>query len=188
MARTHLLALLVASACATNSSSGPDYSGPSGDDSMDAGSGDTTGGGARAQATLRLFQERDKLAAFKDYCHARLDAAGVPTDPDSPHKAEGCRIGGRLDYVFARVKELERKYAAGDNIGDGHIKQELAEAINAMLEPMRARRAEYEKPGGDDAVIDIIKDGTRRANVIAEETLHLAKKAMKLDFGARVLR
>jgi tryptophanyl-tRNA synthetase len=88
----------------------------------------------------------------------------------------------------ARVKELEAKYAAGDNIGDGHIKQELAERINELLEPMRARRAEYEKPGGDDLVIDIIKDGTRRANVIAEETLYHAKKAMKLDYGSRSLK
>lgn len=87
----------------------------------------------------------------------------------------------------ARVKELERKYTEGDNIGDGHIKQELAEHINALLEPMRARRAEYEKPGGDDAIIDIIKDGTRRANTVAEETLFLAKKAMELDFGKRSL-
>lgn len=41
-----------------------------------------------------------KLQAFKDYVHARLDAAGVPTDPDSPHKAEGCQIGARLDWMF----------------------------------------------------------------------------------------
>jgi tryptophanyl-tRNA synthetase len=87
----------------------------------------------------------------------------------------------------ARVKELERRYAAGDNIGDGHIKQELAEAINVLLEPMRARRAEYEKPGGDEAVIEIIRAGTRRANAVAEETLYLAKRAMKLDFGPREL-
>jgi tryptophanyl-tRNA synthetase len=87
----------------------------------------------------------------------------------------------------ARVKELERKYAAGDNIGDGHIKQELAEAVNVLLEPMRVRRAEYEKPGGDEAVIDIIKAGTRRANAVAEETVYLAKKAMGLDFGPRRL-
>lgn len=86
-----------------------------------------------------------------------------------------------------RVAELERRYAAGDNIGDGHIKQELAEHINALLEPIRARRAEYEKPGGDDLVIDIIKAGTKRANAIAEETLYLAKQAMKLDFGRRTL-
>lgn len=84
-----------------------------------------------------------------------------------------------------RVRELERRYAAGDNIGDGHVKAEIADAINAMLEPMLARRAEYEKPGGDDLVIDIIRRGTRRANEVAEETLAMAKRAMSLDFGPR---
>ena len=98
-----------------------------------------------------------------------------------------------FDYVRAfihdadRVAELERRYAAGDNIGDGHVKQEVAEAINALLEPIRAKRAEYEKPGGDDLIIDIIKAGTNRANGVAEETLHMAKEAMGLDFGRRTL-
>src|SRR5262245_29861574 len=36
----------------------------------------------------------------------------------------------------ARVAELERKYAAGDNIGDGHIKAEVADAISKLLAPM----------------------------------------------------
>ncbi|MFM9995486.1 MAG: tryptophan--tRNA ligase [Phycisphaerales bacterium] len=87
----------------------------------------------------------------------------------------------------ARVKELEDRYTRGDNLGDGHVKQEVAEWINKLLEPMRARRAEFEKPGGDDAVIDIIRAGTKRANAVAEETLFLAKQAMKLDFGRRTL-
>lgn len=87
----------------------------------------------------------------------------------------------------ARVAELKDRYARGDNLGDGHVKQELAEAINALLDPMRTRRAEYEKPGGDDAIIDIIKAGVKKANATAEETLHLAKRAMKLDFGRRTL-
>ncbi len=87
----------------------------------------------------------------------------------------------------ARVKELERRYAEGDNLGDGHVKQEIAEAVNAMLEPMRARRAEYEQPWGDEKVVEIIRAGTARANRVAEETLFMAKKAMKLDFGARRL-
>jgi tryptophanyl-tRNA synthetase len=87
----------------------------------------------------------------------------------------------------ARVAELERRYAAGDNLGDGHIKQEVAESINAMLEPMRQRRARYEQPEGDELVIDIIKAGTRRANLAAEETLYRAKQAMNLDFGRRTL-
>lgn len=88
----------------------------------------------------------------------------------------------------ARVAELKDRYQRGDNIGDGHIKQELAAAINVLLEPMRARRAEFEKPGGDDLVIDIIRAGTARANLVAEETLHMAKQAMKLDFGKRSVR
>jgi hypothetical protein len=49
---------------------------------------------------------RDKLQRFKDYVHARLDAAGVTVDPESSHKAEGCRIGGRLDEVFQVRAEL----------------------------------------------------------------------------------
>lgn len=84
-----------------------------------------------------------------------------------------------------RVKELEDRYAKGDNIGDGHIKAEVTEAINELLEPMRERRAEYEKPGGEDTVLDIIRQGTKQANAVAEETLRMAKEAMKLDFGSR---
>lgn len=83
----------------------------------------------------------------------------------------------------ARVKELERAYAAGDNIGDGHIKVEVAEAIDRLLTPMRERRAQFE--GDDDAIIDILRDGTRRANERAEETLARAKDAAKLGFFKR---
>jgi tryptophanyl-tRNA synthetase len=88
----------------------------------------------------------------------------------------------------ARIAELKDKYTRGDNIGDGHIKQELAENINILLEPMRVRRARFEQPDGEGLVLDIIKSGTARANITAEETLYRAKQAMKMDFGSRVLR
>ena len=67
------------------------------------------------------------------------------------------------------------------------IKQELGAAINAMLDPMRERRAQYDAPGGDDLVIDIIREGTKRANETAEATLWRAKEAMGLDFFKRSL-
>jgi len=89
---------------------------------------------------------------------------------------------------LARVAELKDRYTRGDNMGDGHIKQELAEQINMLLEPMRQRRAEFETPSGDEAIIAIIRAGTKRANLIAEETLYLAKRAMHMDFGPRTLR
>lgn len=85
-----------------------------------------------------------------------------------------------------RVAELKRRYAAGDNLGDGHVKVEVAEAINRLLAPMRARR---ERIGDDDAaLLDILKTGCARANVVAEETLESARKAAGLHFFPRSVR
>ena len=41
----------------------------------------------------------------------------------------------------AKVAELEDRYSRGDNIGDGHVKAEVAAAIDELLAPMRERRA-----------------------------------------------
>lgn len=85
----------------------------------------------------------------------------------------------------AKVKDLEDRYSRGDNIGDGHVKQDVADAINEMLEPMRARRAAYDGLAGEKKIIDIIKAGTARANKVAEDTLERAKDAMGLKFWSR---
>jgi tryptophanyl-tRNA synthetase len=82
-----------------------------------------------------------------------------------------------------RAAELKDKYVRGDNIGDGHIKVEIAEAISELLAPMQERRSEYE--GDDDTIIDIIRDGTRRANAQTEETLAMAKEASGLRYFER---
>lgn len=113
---------------------------------------------------------------------------GQSRDPDQPGDPD---INPVFDYadIFikdtALVAELKDRYRKGDNLGDGHVKAPVIEAVNELLEPMRARRAEFEKPGGDDAVIDIIRAGTKRANIVAEETLAMAKESMGLNFGKR---
>jgi tryptophanyl-tRNA synthetase len=84
----------------------------------------------------------------------------------------------------AWVDEHRARYAAG-TIGDVPIKRKLIEVINALIEPIRTRRKQYESRPDD--VIDVLRDGTRRANVVAEETLAMAKKAMKQDFFTRDL-
>lgn len=48
----------------------------------------------------RLRAQVEKLQAFKEYVHGRLDRAGVPRDPESSHRSQGCRIGGRLDWTL----------------------------------------------------------------------------------------
>jgi hypothetical protein len=47
-----------------------------------------------------------KLRQFKKYVHDRLDAAGVPTHPEGPHSAEGCRVGDRLDIALGALSLL----------------------------------------------------------------------------------
>ena len=106
-----------------------------------------------------------------------------PTEPGDPKNI-------LMQYVDvfipeARAAEIKARYAAGDNIGDGHVKAELGEAINALIEPMRVRRAQLDGPEGDVIVHDVIRRGIAKANSVAEETLHLTKKAMQIDFGMR---
>ena len=108
-----------------------------------------------------------------------------PTEPGDPNNA-------LFQYVETFIQDKDRvaglrdRYARGDNIGDGHIKPEVAEAVNALLAPMRRRRGLYE--GDDDAILDILKAGCERANEVAEETLAMAKDAACLKFFDRKLR
>ncbi|MBK6695951.1 MAG: tryptophan--tRNA ligase [Myxococcales bacterium] len=87
----------------------------------------------------------------------------------------------------AKVSELEDRYSRGDNIGDGHVKVEIAAAIDELLGPMRERRAALEGERGDATVLEIVRAHSAKANAVAEETLYLAKEAMKLDYGRRSL-
>lgn len=86
----------------------------------------------------------------------------------------------------AHNADLRDRYQRGV-IMDGHVKQEVAAAVQTLLAPMRERRAALEGPAGDDRALAIIKEGLKRANATSEETLYLAKKAMSLDFGRRTL-
>jgi tryptophanyl-tRNA synthetase len=65
------------------------------------------------------------------------------------------------------------------------IKRKLIDVLNTLLEPIRIRRRQFaDRP---DDVIDILRAGTTRANAVAEETLALAKKAMRQDYFPRKL-
>lgn len=71
----------------------------------------------------RLQAQVESLSKFKAYVHQRLDDAGIPTDPDSPHKAQGCRIGGRLDVLLAERAELlaiARRITLPEYFGDSN--------------------------------------------------------------------
>lgn len=109
--------------------------------------------------------------------------------PTEPGRVEGNTLWEWHDAFNpdkAEVEQMKDRYIKGDNIGDGEVKKRLAQVINVVLDPIRAKRAELEaKP---EQVIQVLREGTAKANAAAEETLWLAKKAMKFDFFERELR
>ena len=79
----------------------------------------------------------------------------------------------------AEVDDLKARYREG-KVGDVEVKTKLATAINAVLEPMRARRAELDaRPG---YVKDVLFEGSRKARVEAAETMARVREAMKLRY------
>lgn len=85
---------------------------------------------------------------------------------------------------IAWVDEHREMYKTG-RIGDVVIKKKLIEVLNALIEPIRTRRKQYE--ARPDDVIDALKIGTVRANAVAEETLSMAKRCMKQDYFSRTM-
>jgi tryptophanyl-tRNA synthetase len=82
------------------------------------------------------------------------------------------------------VAEQQEAYRQG-KVGDVAIKRKLVEILNTIIEPIRAKRKHFEQRPDD--VMDALKKGSARANQTAEETLALAKKAMRQDYFQRRL-
>ncbi len=59
-------------------------------------------------------------------------------------------------------------------------KKQLAQNINKELEPIREKRKYYEEHL--EEVDQILKDGTKKAQEVAKETMKKVKKAMKLNY------
>jgi len=79
----------------------------------------------------------------------------------------------------AEVEDLKARYRAG-KVGDVEVKTKLAKALNAHLEPMRARRAQLmAKPS---ALKEILVEGSRKARGIAGETMERVRGAVKLVY------
>lgn len=82
---------------------------------------------------------------------------------------------------YKNLDELKEHYTRG-GLGDVKIKRLLNSIVQAELEPIRARRREYEKDIA--AVYDILKAGSDKAREVAEATLQDVKNAMQINYFA----
>ena len=80
---------------------------------------------------------------------------------------------------FQNLDELKVAYTHG-GIGDMKCKKLLNNVINRMLDPIRQRRAEYEKDIPE--IFNILKQGSESARETASQTMDDVRRAMRIDY------
>lgn len=118
------------------------------------------------------------------------------TDPEHIHVADPGHVEGNTVFTyldaFCRPEHFERywnEYANLDEVkahyqrgglGDMKVKRFLNNILQEELEPIRARRKEYEKD--IPAIYDMLKKGCEEAREVAAQTLADVRRAMKIDY------
>lgn len=80
---------------------------------------------------------------------------------------------------YAALQEMKDHYTRG-GLGDMKCKKLLMNILQDTLEPIRQRRAEFERD--IPAVYDILKQGCEKAREAATETMDEVRRAMKLNY------
>jgi tryptophanyl-tRNA synthetase len=117
----------------------------------------------------------------------RKKVMAMYTDPTRLRATDPGHVKGNPVFVYHdafndnvdEVHDLKTRYTKG-KVGDVEVKQKLVAALNRFLDPIRERRAEYERQPG--LLEDILAEGSRRARLEARETLRLAREAMGLNY------
>ncbi len=122
------------------------------------------------------------MSMFTDPDHLRVD---------DPGKVEGNTVFTYLDAFcrpehfaaywpdYANLDEVKAHYRRG-GLGDVKVKKFLNSILQEMLEPIRARRKEFEKD--IPMVYDILKKGCDEARAVAAATLEDVRRSMRINY------
>jgi tryptophanyl-tRNA synthetase len=97
------------------------------------------------------------------------------TDPGVPENCVVCQLRKIYDpegYLVSWEEDRQGKRGCTQN------KRELAEILNAMLDPIRRKREELER--NPDYIEEVLRKGAERAARVAEETMREVRAVMKL--------
>ena len=127
------------------------------------------------------------LSATPDDISAAVQA--MFTDPDHLRVTDPGRVEGNVVFTYldafdespAEVEELKAHYRRG-GLGDMALKRRLDACLQALLAPIRQRRAELARR--PDVVMDLVRAGTERAAALTQRTLDEVKAALGMfSFG-----
>ncbi len=112
------------------------------------------------------------------------------TDPNHIHVEDPGKVEGNTVFTYLdvfdpdkdKVAELKAEYQKG-GLGDVKIKRYLNKVLEKELEPIRERRAKFAQD--EDSVYEILLEGSKKANKVANKTLQEVRDAIGLNYFDR---
>ena len=112
---------------------------------------------------------------------------GMYTDPTRLRATDPGHVEGNPVFMYhdafnpdaAEVQDLKDRYVLG-KVGDVEVKQKLARALNAFLDPIRERRSHFE--AHPKLVTEALAVGTAHARGVAQATMADVRAALKLNY------
>ena len=109
------------------------------------------------------------------------------TDPNHIHVEDPGKVEGNTVFTYLdvfdpdkdKVAELKAEYQKG-GLGDVKIKRYLNKVIEAELAPIRERREKFAQD--EDAVYEMLLEGSKKANKVANATLEQVRDAIGLNY------
>ena len=109
------------------------------------------------------------------------------TDPNHIHVEDPGKVEGNTVFTYLdvfdpdkdKVAELKKEYQKG-GLGDVKIKRYLNKVLEAELAPIRERREKFAQD--EDAVYEMLLEGSKKANKVANETLEQVRDAIGLNY------
>lgn len=114
------------------------------------------------------------------------------TDPTHLRAQDPGQVEGNVVFTYLdafdpdpiEVEALKERYQQG-GLGDSAIKRRLEEVLQEFLRPIRTRRQEL--AGDRGYVIEVLRAGTDRANLLTHQTLADVRSAMGLFSFSKAL-
>lgn len=109
------------------------------------------------------------------------------TDPNHIHVEDPGKVEGNTVFTYLdvfdpdkdKVAELKAEYQKG-GLGDVKIKRYLNKVLEAELAPIRERREKFAQD--EDAVYEMLLEGSKKANKVANATLGQVRDAIGLNY------
>jgi tryptophanyl-tRNA synthetase len=108
------------------------------------------------------------------------------TDPGHVRASDPGRVEGNVVFAYldafdpdpTAIHRLKERYRGG-GLGDVALKERLVGVLEALVAPIRARRADLARDGA--YVMDVLRTGSERADATTAEVLRDVRRAFALD-------